>query len=155
MLYPNGKVTVDGKPVSAPLGLFAGDKVQTEAAAGASLTAPGSTVLLSPNTVLTYGASGLQLGCRHLLVTTLVNRMGSRVANLSITPTSDVAKYEITRANGKLEIVTREGSINVNDGTQTTALGAGKLMSFSAGNDCPLPAPLDQAGEPASTHVAV
>jgi hypothetical protein len=149
MLFPQGKVLVDGKDVNAPIGLFAGDKVQTAASATASLTALGTTVLLSPNTVLTYGQGALEMGCGHLLVTTVVNRLSSRVANLSITPGSDVAKYEITRASGKLEIATREGAINVNDGVQTTSVGAGKVISFSTANDCPLAAP-DQIPAPAS-----
>lgn len=156
MLYPQGKVLVDGKDVNAPIGLFAGDKVQTAASATASLTALGATVLLSPNTILTYSQGALEMGCGHLLVTTVVNRLSSRVANLTITPGSDVAKYEITRASGKLEIATREGTINVNDGVQTTSLGVGKVISFSAGNDCPLAdvAP-DQAPAPASKPVTL
>ena len=156
MLYPQGKVLVDGKLVNAPIGLFAGDKVQTAPSATASLTALGATVLLSPNTVLTYGQGALEMGCGHLLVTTVVNRLFSRVANLTITPGSDVAKYEITRASGKLEIATREGAINVNDGVQTTSLGAGKVISFSVGNDCPAAdAAPDQTSAPASKPVSL
>jgi hypothetical protein len=155
MLYPSGKVLVDGKDVHAPIGLFAGDNVQTSSSASASLTALGSTVLLSPNSFLTYNPSALEMGCGHLLVTTVVNRLAARVANLVITASSDVARYEITRATGKLEIATREGSINVNDGVQTTSVGAGKVISFSAGNDCPLPAVPDQTPSTSSTPVSI
>ncbi len=156
MLFPQGKVLVDGKDINAPIGLFAGDKVQTAASATASLTAVGTTVLLSPNTVLTYGQGALEMGCGHLLVTTVVNRLSSHVANLTITPGSDVAKYEITRAGGKLEIATREGAINVNDGVQTTSVGAGKLISFSTGSDCPAAdAAPDQTPAPASKPVSL
>jgi hypothetical protein len=156
MLFPQGKVLVDGKNVNAPVGLFAGDKVQTAPSATASLTALGATVLLSPNTALTYGQGALEMGCGHLLVTTVVNRLSSRVANLTITPGSDVAKYEITRASGKLEIATREGAINVNDGVQTTSLTAGKVISFSASNDCPLPGAVpDQTSAPPSKPVSL
>src|SRR5438045_3664237 len=73
MLYPAGKVLVDGKDVTTPMGLFAGDKVQTAASSNASLTALGSTVLLSPSTSLTYNQGALEMGCGHLLVTTVVN----------------------------------------------------------------------------------
>jgi ferric-dicitrate binding protein FerR (iron transport regulator) len=74
------------------------------------------------------------------------------VANLTITPNSDVAKYQILRADGKLEIASREGSINVNDGAQTTTLDTGKVISFSAGNDCAAPATApDQASAPDSS----
>jgi hypothetical protein len=155
MLYPQGKVLVDGRGVNNPLALFAGDKVQTDTGASASLTAVGSSVLLSPNTYLVYDPGALQVGCGHLLVTTVVNRMPARVANLIITASSDVAKYEITRASGKLEIVAREGSINVNDGARTTNLDAGKLISFSAGNDCPLPTAAAQAPPPSSPPVSL
>jgi hypothetical protein len=156
MLYPQGKVLVDGRQVNAPLGLFAGDRVQTSAEASASLTALGSSVLLSPNTFFTYGQGALEVGCGHLLVTSVANRLASRVANLVITPASDVAKYEITRANGKLEIATREGSINVNDGVQTTSLGTGKVISFSAGSECPLAAAAAPgADDPSSPPVSV
>jgi len=155
MLYPKGEVLVDGRNTSGPIALFAGDKVQTGASASASLTAVGSTVLLSPNTVLTYNPKGLEMGCGHLLVTTVVNRMSSHVANLTITPQGDVAKYEITRASGKLEIATREGSINVNDGVQTTSVGAGNLISFSAGSDCPQADAADQTPAPASKTVSL
>lgn len=155
MLYPKGKVLVDGRDVNSPISLFAGDKVQTTTSASASLTAVGSTVLLSPNTVLTYNPKALEMGCGHLLVTTVANRMSSHVANLTITPQGDVAKYEITRASGKLEIATREGSISVNDGVQSTSVGAGNLISFSAGNDCPLPEAADQTSAPASKPVSL
>src|SRR5579864_5846670 len=70
MLYPKGNVLVDGREVNAAIALFAGDKVQTSASGTASLTAPGSTVLLSPNTFFTYGQGALEVGCGHLLVTT-------------------------------------------------------------------------------------
>lgn len=155
MLYPKGKVLVDGKEVNAPIGLFAGDKVETSASGAASLTALGSTVLLSPATSFTYNRGSLQMGCGHVLVTTLANRLSSRVANLVITPGSDVAKYEITRASGKLDITTREGSINVNDGVQTTNLGTGKMISFSAGNDCPLASAPIQTPDSASHPVSM
>ncbi len=155
MLYPQGKVLVDGKDVNNPLALFAGDKVQTDANASASLNAVGSTVLLSPQTYLVYDPSALQMGCGHLLVTTVVNRMPAHVANLTVTASSDVAKYEITRTSGKLEIIAREGSINVNDGAQTTNLDAGKLISFSAANDCPLPAAPEQTPAPSSKPVSL
>jgi hypothetical protein len=155
MLYPKGNVLVDGRQVNNPQALFAGDKVQTDASASASLTTVGSTVLLSPGTFLTYNPSALEMGCGQLLVTTVVNRMAARVANLTVTANSDVAKYEISRASGKLEIATREGRINVNDGTQTTSLGAGMLISFSASNDCPLPAAPDQSPTPSSKPVTV
>lgn len=156
MLYPQGQVLVNGREVNVPIGLFGGDKVQTAASATASLTAVGATVLLSPNTVLTYGQGTLEMGCGHLLVTTVVNRLSSRVANLVITPGADVAKYEITRAHGKLEIATREGTINVNDGVQTTGLDVGKVISFSAANDCPVAdAAADQTSAPASKPVSL
>lgn len=156
MLFPQGKVLVDGKQTNVPIGLFAGDKVQTTASGTASLTAVGTTVLLSSNTILTYGQGALEMGCGHLLVTTVVNRLSSRVANLTITPGSDVAKYEITRASGKLEIAAREGAINVSDGVQTTSLGVGKVISFSAGNDCPATAAApDQTSAPASKPVSL
>ncbi|HKU21946.1 MAG TPA: hypothetical protein VJQ50_13090 [Terriglobales bacterium] len=155
MLYPKGKVLVDGRDVSRPIALFAGDKVETSDSASASLAAVGSTVLLSPNTVLTFNPKGLEMGCGHLLVTTVVNRMSSRVANLTVTPQGDVAKYEITRASGKLEIATREGSINVNDGVQTTSVHAGNLISFNSTNDCPMPAAADQPPVPASKPVSL
>jgi hypothetical protein len=156
MLYPTDKVLVDGKDVTAPIGLFAGDKVQTAASATASLTALGTTVLLFPNTSLTYSQGALEMGCGHLLATTVVNRLSSRVANLTISPSSDVAKYEITRAGGKLEIATREGTLNVNDGVQTTSLGTGKVISFSTGdNDCPLAEAPDQNSAPASKSVSL
>ncbi|HYL94868.1 MAG TPA: hypothetical protein VET69_03600, partial [Terriglobales bacterium] len=88
--------------------------------------------------------------------TTVVNRLSTRVANLTITPGSDVAKYEITRASGKLEIATREGAINVNDGVQTTSLGTGKVISFSASDDCPLAdAATDQTSAPPSKPVSL
>src|SRR5579871_1858690 len=150
MLYPKGKVIVDGKEAGRPMALFPGEKVQTAPGASASLTALGSSVLLSPNTSLTYDNNTLQIGCGDVLVTTAVKRMAASVANLNIVANSDVAKYQITRSNGKLEIASREGSINVNDGVQTTSLDAGKVLSFSAGNDCPLDASSDQAQAPAS-----
>jgi hypothetical protein len=155
MLYPQGKVLVDGRDINSPTALFTGDKVQTAASATASMTALGSTVLLSSGTSLTYNQGALEMACGHLLVTTVVNRLSSRVANLIITANSDVAKYEITRASGKLEIVAREGTINVNDGVQTTSLGVGKVISFSAGSDCPLADAPDQTPDPSSSHVSL
>lgn len=155
MLYPQGKVLVDGRDINSPTGLFTGDKVQTAASATASMTALGATVLLSPSTFLTYNQGALEIGCGHLLVTTVVNRLSSRVANLTITANSDVAKYEITRASGKLEILAREGTINVNDGVQTTSLGMGKVISFSAGNDCPLGDAQNQTPASSPNHVSL
>ena len=155
MLYPHGKVLVDGRDINRPTALFTGDKVQTAASATASMTAVGATVLLSPGTSLTYNQDALEIGCGHMLVTTVLNRLSSRVANLLITANSDVAKYEITRDSGKLEIVTREGTVNVNDGVQTTSLGMGKVISFSARNECPLGDVQNQSPASTSSHVSL
>jgi ethanolamine utilization protein EutA (predicted chaperonin) len=113
-------------------------------------------LLLSPNTSLTYGENSFDMGCGEVLVTTVVKRMTARVANLTVTPNSDVAKYQIVRASGKLEIATREGSISVSDGVQTTSLDSGKQISFSAGNDCPLAATAaDQSSTASSKPVSI
>jgi hypothetical protein len=152
MLYPKGEVSINGKKTARATAVFSGDVVKTGADSSASLAALGSTMLVSPNSVFTYRSNAVDVDCGGMLVTTVVKRMAAKVANLSITPASDVAKYEITRSAETLEIASREGSIGISDGTQTTVLDPGKVIRFKSPGEC---SPVMTAGPNSATSGSV
>lgn len=139
ILYPKGEVTVNGKLSTRPSPLFVGDKIQTAAISSATLTALGSNVLVFPNSSLIYESNRVEIGCGEVSITTVVKRMSATVSNLTVSATSDAAKYEISHSSGRLQIAAREGSIEIGDGMQKTALDVGKAITFNTGNECSAP----------------
>jgi hypothetical protein len=136
ILYPKGEVTVNGKLSTRPSPLFVGDKIQTAAMSSATLTALGSNVLVFPSSSLVYESNRVEIGCGQVSITTVVKRMSARVSNLMVSATSDAAKYEISHTGGRLQIAAQEGSVEIGDGAQTTALDGGKAITFTTGNEC-------------------
>jgi hypothetical protein len=136
ILTPKGNVTINGKKTTRPTALFSGDTIQTTDDSSASMTALGSSMLVSANSLFTYGSNVVEVGCGDVLITTVVKRTSAKVSNLAITPATDIAKFEITRSAGRLQISAHEGAVGINDGTQTTRLDPGKVISFNSVGEC-------------------
>lgn len=131
MLNATGTVTVNGNPVSRSTAVFPGDRIQTAANGFATLTAEGSSVVMSKNSSLILYERQVDVGCGGAVINTMKG-MSARAGNLLITPSSPNAKFEINQANGKLQVLTREGSVVVNNGGAITAVAAGNLFNAPA-----------------------
>lgn len=146
MLNATGTVTVNGSPVSRSTAVFPGDRIQTAGNGFATLTAEGTSVLMSGNSSLVLYEQQVDLGCGGAVINTMKG-MSARAGNLVITPSAPNAKFEIKQINGKLQVLAREGSVVVNNRGAMTAVAAGNLFSAPAAA-CMSPAAAQDAPPP-------
>ena len=157
MLASQGDISVNGKKVPNSIALFVGDHVQTGDSSVGTLTAKDASVLIFSRTTLTYGGNYVEVGCGSVALTLNGSPLSARVQNLVITPTSESSKIEITKADGKLEIGARQGTLAVDDGTQKIRVETGKSLNFGNAGDCSRRAatvPAGGAGAPSPLHVS-
>jgi hypothetical protein len=125
MMYGAGNVQVNGTAMPKSAAVFTGDKIQTGAGSAATLTSSGSTVVIAANSSVVFQGSAVELNSGVALVNT-TKGMQARVNKISVTPASKgTAKFEVTRANGRVLIAAREGAIAVFDGNTNAVVAEG------------------------------
>ncbi len=132
LLYATGNVTVNGVAVVDASSIFTGDRLVTADSSIGSVNRNGSSVVVSPNSTIQYGKSGVEViaGAAHV---STVNGMSAEVSNVKIAPTSQVAKFDVVLANNQLVVTSREGSVTIDDGGHTAILKAGDHTTLALG----------------------
>jgi len=132
MLIANGSATVNGSPVERATAVFPGDKVQTGPNAMATLTSQGSAVTVGGNSSLVFSKSFVNVLCGTAMVATS-RGMAARVSNLLVQPVRGVeTRFQITQNEGQLQIIAREGTLAIDNGTTTTSLQPGRMLTAHA-----------------------
>jgi hypothetical protein len=149
MLHARGAVTLNGNKAPASSAVFAGDTLRTAADAAASISARGSQILLAANTSAVLGDNALQLDSGSAVVTTSTG-MTAGVRDLTIGPAKDdTARYLIEQAEGRVKIAALEGGLAIRNGSETTTLAAGRVLTFEPPTTTAAPAP----SKPASNNM--
>ncbi len=128
MLQVAGAVRVNGQLVSRSAAVFQGDKIATGKDGATTLTAPGVSILLAPNSQLTFAGPQVSLdagGAQFTAAKTLSVQAG----RLSIAPVTASARFEVLHQNGQTKVAAMEGKLAIRDGKQTTMLEAGKMLT--------------------------
>lgn len=128
MLQVTGAVKVNGQMVSRSAAVFHGDRIVTGKDGATSLTAPGLSILLAPESQLTFEGTQVSLGAGGAQFTA-GKTLSVRAGRLTIAPATASARFEVLHQSGQIKIVAIEGSIAVRDGKQTTMLDAGKMLT--------------------------
>jgi hypothetical protein len=137
MLHVRGAVTLNGNKAPATSAVFAGDTLRTGADAAASISARGSQILLAANSAATMGDNALQLNSGSALITTSTGTTAG-VRDLTIAPAKDeTARYYIEQAEGRVKIAALEGGLAIRNGSDTTTLAAGRVMTFAPATTAP------------------
>jgi hypothetical protein len=116
LLHAQRGVWVNGKEVPDSTAIFAGDTLQTQAGAVASLDSEGSTILLKPESVATLQHNYLTLDHGGVSVST-ATQYRVKVRCLSVVPVvQDWTQYDVTDVSGKLDVAARKKDVNVDHG---------------------------------------
>jgi hypothetical protein len=113
ILHAQSGVWVNGKQVPDSTAIFAGDTLQTQAGAIASLDSDGSTILLAPESVATFQNSFLTLDHGSVSVGT-GRQFRVKVRCLNVVPVrAEWTQYEVTDVSGKIDVAARKNDVNI------------------------------------------
>jgi hypothetical protein len=132
-----GSVLLNGNLLPDSSAINAGDSVQTTVESMATITGSGVSVIVQPESLLKFVAPNsisLEQGAISVATSTgIVTSAGMA----SATPASNVwTEYEVTNANGGVEIHVRKGTLNVNCGKETATLPEGEHIGSDPSGKC-------------------
>jgi hypothetical protein len=126
MLYTNGTAWINGGSVPRTSAIFSGDLVQTKADSVASIKAPGSSVLVSSDSLVQYQGDSVKLEHGGMDVATSKS-MAARIGGLKVVPASgNWTEFEVRDTDGAVKIIARKGTLTLIDADGTTTLGQGQ-----------------------------
>jgi len=128
MLQVAGAVRVNGQLVSRSAAVFQGDRIVTGKDGATSLTAPGVSIHLAPDSQLTFEGTQVSLGAGGAQFTT-AKTLSVRAGSLTIAPATAKARFDVVYLKGQIQVAAMEGSLAIRDGKQTTMLEAGKMLT--------------------------
>jgi hypothetical protein len=126
MLQATGAVKVNDNNVNRSVAVFQGDRIATGKDSSAAITTVGTSILLAPNSLLTFEGKQVSLsaGGAHFSGAVAV-----RAGALTISPATAKTRFEVRHEGGQVRITSVEGNLSVSDGKQTTLLESGKSMA--------------------------
>ena len=132
MLIGSGGVSVNGSPIERATAVFPGDKVQTGPNAMATLTSEGSSVTVPGNSSLIFTKNFVNVLCGTAVVST-THGLPVRVSHMLVQPARGAqSRFQVTQKEGELQIIAREGSLAIDNGSSTSALQAGRMLTMPA-----------------------
>jgi len=132
MLIGSGGVSVNGSPIGRATAVFPGDKVQTGPNAMATLTSEGSSVTVPGNSSLVFTKNFVNVLCGTAVVAT-TRGLPVRVSHMLVQPARGTqSRFQVTQKEGQLEIIAREGTLAIDNGSSTSALQAGRMLTVPA-----------------------
>jgi hypothetical protein len=137
MLYGRGKepVLLNGKPLPRSSAVFPGDLIQTPPESVATLDAPGSGIVLYPDTKVKFEQNSVSLQHGSLSVGTS-KRMVATALDVTATPAADAwTEFEVADINGSIRVIASNGSVEVTCAKGNFSLSEGdEMIRDSAGN---------------------
>jgi len=131
MLITAGHATVNGNDSPSSSAVFTGDIIATPVGSAATIDAQGSMVLVQPNSSVQFQGNAVNMSNGDVIVTT-AKGMAVRVGKYTISPNaSQPAKFEVSHSGSTILIAARQGSLNINDGANTTTLQEGQQTTRS------------------------
>jgi hypothetical protein len=127
IVYVSGSTSVNGALVPRSSPVLPGDIVRTMGSSQANLSAAGISVTIFENSVVKFETNGISIedGSASIRATA---GTGSRAGIVNVTSASGGwTQFEMTRRNGAVLIVAREGDVNVTAGTDTITLRQGQF----------------------------
>lgn len=129
MAFPAGNVSLNGKAVSAPTAIFAGDRIST-ADGSMAVTVAGSTVQVGEKSAVVFAPNQLNVASGGMKVSTTTGLAG-HIRNLTLRPEGKAKTvYTVAERNGKVMIAALEGSLTLNDGHGQVLVAANHAVAI-------------------------
>ena len=124
MLSASGQVTVNGHPVANSIAIFPGDRIETAAGAGATISGPGVSAQVGQSSAVTWQAQMVQFENGAALVAAQAP-WHVRIGDMDVALGTEATKIEVTQREDVSLIKLLQGSATLNEGGQSTALKVG------------------------------
>ncbi|MGA7909301.1 MAG: hypothetical protein WCA16_17985 [Candidatus Sulfotelmatobacter sp.] len=119
MLHSKGGVWVNGSESPESTAIFPGASLETKSGSVANLDADGSSVLIQPESLLTFNGDSLTLEHGSVMVTTSKS-MSVFVKCIKVVPVLHAwTQYEVTDLNGTVRVAAVKSDVNVSQGVGT------------------------------------
>ena len=136
MLYGKGTVWLNGKPLPRSSAVFPGDLIQTQQESVATLDAPGSGIVVLPDSLVKLQENAISLERGSVSVATSKG-MFALAQKVTVTPASNSwTEFEVRDTNGTVEVAASQGRVNVNCGKGTANLSAGEAVTTDESGNC-------------------
>lgn len=127
MLYSNGGASVNGADVRhASSVIFPGDLLQTQSDSAANINAPGSSIIVLPDSVVRFEGSSVRIAHGGIAVSTS-RGVATTAGEVKITPASKSwTQFDVVDVDGTVRIAARKGDLAVSDSEGTVTLAQGQ-----------------------------
>lgn len=130
MLYYKGTTWLNGNTVPNSTAMFPGDVVQTHPNSFANINAAGSSVTVSPESVVKLQSNSVCV--EHGIATVATStQMAGLAGGIRVTPaTSSWTEFEVKDVDGTVQILAHKGDLSIKDGKKTSQLPQGQQVSL-------------------------
>jgi hypothetical protein len=127
MLYSNGGARVNGADVRHSSSvIFSGDLLQTQSDSAANINAPGSSIIVLPDSEVQFEGSSVRIAHGGIAVSTS-RGVATTAGGVKVAPTSKSwTQFDVIDADGTVRIAARTGDVTVTDGKSTVTLAQGQ-----------------------------
>src|SRR5579863_10475740 len=138
MLYGRGKepVLLNGQPLTRSSAVFPGDLIQTPSESVATLDAPGSGIIVYPDSMVKFEQNSVSLQHGSMSIGTS-KRMVATAGDVTATPTADVwTEFEVADMNGSIRVTASNGIVEVACAKGNFSLSEGDEMTRDVAGNC-------------------
>ncbi len=132
MLNVVGDVRLNGVDVNQPTAVFPGDKIQTSSDSVATLTLRGASVTVPADSIVLLAKNELVIPCGSAMVNS-TKGITTRVNDVTVAPAGESAKFDVVQNHEGMQIIAREGSLSVDNGTSRTLQPGGMVLASASG----------------------
>lgn len=133
MLSGSGNVRINGSSALRSSAVYAGDRVATGDNSSVTVSLKGTVLTAPSHSSVIYKGTEVELGYGSVVVNTQ-SAMKGHLGNLTITPNSGKAKFELTETNQVTMVASLQGEVNITDGIHFMILPAGQTLTRAALN---------------------
>ncbi len=136
MLYSNGGASVNGADVRHSSSvIFSGDLLQTQSDSAANINAPGSSIIVLPDSVVQFEGSSVRIAHGGIAVSTS-RGVATTAGDVKIAPASKSwTQFDVIDVDGTVRIAARKGDVAVSDSKGTVTLAQGQETTRDESSD--------------------
>jgi hypothetical protein len=121
-----GTVWINGSVAPSHLPLFPGDRLQTGENSTIRISSSGSSLTMQADSLAEFERGALVLETGSAKISTAA-RMSVRAGEVDVVPASSAwTDFQLTNADGKIQIIALKGDLQLTDGQQTDTLQEGQ-----------------------------
>jgi hypothetical protein len=136
MLYSNGGASVNGADVRRSSSvIFSGDLLRTQSDSAANINAPGSSIIVLPDSVVQFEGSSVRIAHGGIAVSTS-RGVATTAGDVKVTPASKSwTQFDVIDVDGTVRIAARKGDVAVSDSKGTVTLAQGQETTRDESTD--------------------